>query len=399
MELKVYSRILMQKWWLMLPAFLITVVATLLLTLTQTPVYEAEATFVVRPHAPMLLDDELLSALETVSRRVEIGATYAEVADSERVRNRAFDSLALTRAERRGLSVNSQVRAGTNILAINVQGPNPEITRDVANAVGAETVKYVTALYDVFELESLDRATTPGSPIRPNLMLNLMLGGGLGLVLAVGVAVFAHYLEEPLQNAFSFNIMDPVTGVYNKDYLMLQLRQEMSRSQRHERPFSLSLLQLRFERTGDVSSLRMLHEALRRVATLVEPHLRTEDILARLNDDTFVILLPEMEGEEARRTVRRMVEIINGGPLLLSSFGDYAMNVRVVSSVTPFGPHVETPLEVLAGAERGLEAARSIEYGGVLLYASVANGGRHEDEPALGNGHAASSTEPPDSYS
>lgn len=212
MELKVYLQVLIKKWWLILPVFLITVGVTLWLTLSQVPVYEATTTYILRPNAS---DDDaknLLSGLDVLSRRAEIASTYAEVANSRLIKERAAERLGISSAQRKTLSVDSQVLAGTNVLEMVVSGNDPALVRDFANTVGDETITYVEDLYETTQLAPLDRATLPTSPVKPNTKLNLAMGVVLGLVLGVGLAFVAYYLEIPLEPATTEGVAAEVAG-------------------------------------------------------------------------------------------------------------------------------------------------------------------------------------------
>lgn len=210
MELKVYLQVLIKKWWLILPAFLITVGVTFWLTLSQVPVYEAKTTYILRPNSSVDDAKNLLSGLDVLSRRAEIASTYAEVANSRLIKERAAERLGITSAQRKTLSVDSQVLAGTNVLEMVVSGNDPALVRDFANRVGNETVSYVEDLYESTQLAPLDRATLPHSPVRPNTKLNLAMGVVLGLVLGIGLAFVAHFLETPLETVPSHSVAGEV---------------------------------------------------------------------------------------------------------------------------------------------------------------------------------------------
>ena len=82
MELKAYSRVLLKRWWIVLPAFLITLIATLMFTFAQAPVYRAIATFIVAPSGSFETVGSFVNGLEVLSRRTEIANTYTQVAGS-----------------------------------------------------------------------------------------------------------------------------------------------------------------------------------------------------------------------------------------------------------------------------------------------------------------------------
>jgi len=235
MESKTYLHILARKWRIILASFLITFIATVVFTYTQPAAYQATGTYIVRVGATFQDDRGFVSALDTLSRRVEIASTYAEVTSSRMIRNLAADALGLSLEQREQLSVDSRLIAGTNILEIAVEGHDPTLVRDFTNAVGAQTVAYVQKLYETYELEPLDEAVLPRSPIKPDKALNLTLGGFFGLILGVGLALFAEYLRSgsapyPVQR-------EPEAAMRTPVQLMFKLQQE------------LALLQAQFETT------------------------------------------------------------------------------------------------------------------------------------------------------
>lgn len=300
MELKRYLSILLKRWWLILVGFLVVFLAALFLTFRQPSVYEASATFVMRPRSEFIVDDEFVRALDVVSRRVEINTTFAEVVGSKLIKNQATEQLSLTSEQRQGLSVNGRVIGGTNILEVTVQGRDPIVVRDMANVVGEQTVAYVGSLYDVFELEPLDEATIPRTAVSPKPILNLSLAAVFGLALGAGLVFLLEYLSVPHHEKDSFNIIDRETGAYNKSYLMHRLWQEMSRSKRHKYPLALGMIKIEIGNTDEERAEYKQIEALRLVKFLAEKLLRPEDVMARFDDDTLAILLPDMSEKQAQ---------------------------------------------------------------------------------------------------
>lgn len=300
MEIKIYTRILLKRWRLILAGFLVVFLSALFLTFRQPYIYEAQATFVMRPRSEFIVDDEFVRALDVVSRRVEINTTFAEVVGSKLIKNQAIESLDLSTQERQDLSVSGRVIGGTNILEITAEGRSPTVVRDFTNAVGAQTVDYVASLYDVFELEPLDEASAPRSPVKPNPTLNLMLGAIFGLVLGSGLAFLLEYLERPHKVNEHFNIIDRESGAYNKTYLMHRLWQEISRAKRNKCPLAIGMIRVEIGDTESRDANYSQAEALRLVKILVAPLLRREDIIARFDNNTLAILLVEMTEPQAR---------------------------------------------------------------------------------------------------
>lgn len=195
MELKTSLGLLLRRWYIIIPIFLATVALTVVMTLRQTPIYEANATYVATLSALMLDDGELASALDILSRRTEIVTTYSEIAQSRLIKNQASGELMLSSTQRRQYSVSSRVLAGTNLVEISVRGPDPVVAKDLANRVGDKTSAYVGELYSTYDLTPLDEASAPSNPAQPNLPLNLALGSVAGLILGMGAALLSIYLS------------------------------------------------------------------------------------------------------------------------------------------------------------------------------------------------------------
>lgn len=381
MELKRYLQIILKYWWIVLAAFLFTLIPTFVIVNGQSWIYESDTTFVIRPRSTFAInDEEIVKALDTISRRVEINTTFAEVTSSSLVRQRAIDRLGLTSQEQKGLKVNGTVIAGTNILKISVQGHNPIVVRDFANAISLETLAYVSNLYDVFELEPLDGAELPDKPIGPNKALNIALGGILGLFLGTSLVFSIEYFKEPVNVNQQVNIIDPETGAYSPNYLRLRLRQELSRVRHNGRSLSLALI--RIYHRGLLNGMGQPippAKGVRLIITSLGHNIREEDILAHMGDGIFALLLPDLPNETAKdiliflRTQISLVppEQLTGGQgdAVYSSIG-----------IAGYDPHNDTADEMLSQAAQALQEADTAVYGKVHLFSPAASHPSHTSE-------------------
>jgi diguanylate cyclase (GGDEF)-like protein len=383
MELRAYLRTLASKWWIVLLTFLITYGATLAFTFTQTPVYQSRATYVLTLGPAFRNNKDTAGTLEVLSRRTEIATTYSTLAASRLIKKQAADDLGLSEEQRADLAVSSQLVVGTNVLEVSATGSNPVLLRDFTNKVGDKLVNYVQTLYETYQLELLDRATIPDIAIRPNKPLNLALGAIMGLVLGAGLAFLVAYLQAPSENVTNFGVLDDETGVYNKRYFTLRLRQEMSRTKRNSRPLSVALLNVDHRGVMDQSSPPIRREALRNVAMLLERSLRNEDIMARFGDTVFALLLPDLSGDAAKVMVERMQRTLAGTPLELERSG-VKLDLHGAAGVTAY-PRENldkdtSPDTLLTEATRALKHAETGTYGEVYLYSED---GTQRDNPGI----------------
>ncbi len=187
MDLCAFLRILRRWWPIALVALLVTATLTVAFVVREPSMYESTSTFVIRPRA--VDADDGLRALDTLARGVEINATYAAIARSDRIKERAAERVGDAGVE--GHEVTTEIVSGTNILKVVVTGPDAERTFHLNTDVGRETVAYVAELQDVFELAPLEAPNLPRRPVTPNRPLRAATGLLFGLVLAGAMPVLA----------------------------------------------------------------------------------------------------------------------------------------------------------------------------------------------------------------
>jgi diguanylate cyclase (GGDEF)-like protein len=355
MELKAYLHIFLKKWWIIIPTFLITLTSGIVFTYTRVPSYNAITTYVVVPSSAIGNTSSFSYGLDLLASRSEIATTFAEIAVSNQVKKAALDSLSLKTGP--DYTISGKLRAGTAIIEISVEGPDPVIVRDLANTIGDTTEKYVKGLYEIFILVALDKATTPYEPTSPNKPLNLTLAAAFGLILGGGLAFLSEYLQAPSKMvSLSVNIIDEETGVYNKEYFSRRLSEEMVRAKRNRYPLSLALMRIdNLALLKGTDSARVRAELLRQVATLTHQYLREEDIIAYLDQDIFALLFPDMSGQSAKALTEYLQTRIAWTPFD-SSIGS-KFSLKSIVGVTAYNHNGTSRDHFLAQANRALELA------------------------------------------
>ncbi len=188
MELKIFLRLLLKRWWVIALILIVTTVITMALTYFQTPIYSSSATYVVSPSPKILDGTGYLSGLSVLGGQPTVANTYASIAGSASIKQSASEALGLNPAQVKSLDVATRVQNGTNVIEITVEGTDPLLVQAFAVKIGDSTIDYIAKLDGVYSLTLLDTASAPDAPIKPNKRLNLVLGIGMGLVLGVGLA-------------------------------------------------------------------------------------------------------------------------------------------------------------------------------------------------------------------
>lgn len=306
MEINLYLRTLRRGWWIVLLTMLVAMNASLLFSYLTPPVYEATARFVVSPNAGMYDSSwDVVSSLDTLDRRSIIN-TYKELLSSPSVYEENTDIQQLGVDEiSDNYMISVVVIPDTNILRLNVTGPDPEKVLALTNAVSDQALVYINELYPVYNFSIFDEAKLNREPIHPlpmqNAGLALIMGGILGLSLA--------FSREQLQNTFESlrerSIVDSVSAAYTKKYYMRRLREEIA--QDDSASLSLGLIHLRG--LDDVSGALpqiLFDRVLRGVTRILINELRGRDIVARWDNTKLAILLPNTTGTAVEKTFKRI---------------------------------------------------------------------------------------------
>lgn len=333
MELRRYLEIVGRRWWMVATAVGITTLLTVMLVVQQPWVYGASGTYVVRPRS--VDSAEVVRAIDTLIRGVEINSTYATIARSEAIRDGARERLGPTFSAS-GMTVNSDVLTGTNVLVISVRGPEPEATAQFARAVGDETVAYIAALEDAFELKPLDSAVVDERPVGPNKVLTVITGILFGAMIGVAGALVADALSRAAMQKrgqlgddpeWRKAITDQPTGTFHDDFFMMRFSEEMSRAKHSDRAFAVGLLRF----VVPTELIDKDHTTLlRSAADSAASWLRDEDVLSHVGGETLAVLFPDLGVAEGNQIMQRWKSDVIGrlGDDLPS---DYTITVGVAN--------------------------------------------------------------------
>ncbi len=158
--------------------------------------------------------------------------------------------------------------------------------------------------------------------------------------------------------AVRFSDTDPVTWVHNRRYLMQALQSEMTRAGRYGRGLSLVLLDI--DGFGEFNAMygqSMGDRLLRTVATTLAEIASPPELVARLKDDDFAVLLPETNRAAAVAATTRLLASLSQVSVF-SGDGEETQPVTVSVAITSFPEDGDTPHALLETAMANLQAAK-----------------------------------------
>jgi succinoglycan biosynthesis transport protein ExoP len=148
-----YRRLLRKHRWLMTGIFLLTVLTAAIWTFLQVPIYEAVATVLIEPEPPKVLNIQDVVPMGGASDR-NFYPTQYEIMKSRPVLERAAAALSAKKragsvggssddtATRLSGAVIIEPRRNTRLVLIKVEGPDPALAAEQANAVANAYAKY-----------------------------------------------------------------------------------------------------------------------------------------------------------------------------------------------------------------------------------------------------------------
>ncbi len=168
-----------------------------------------------------------------------------------------------------------------------------------------------------------------------------------------GGNVEADYHEE----IYRLTIVDGLTDIHNKRYLMDFLDRELARSERHRRPLALLLFDIdHFKTINDEMGHLGGDFTLRELAQRVKGGIRKEELFARYGGEEFVVVLPETPREGAVPIAERIRGLVEAQPFVYEE-RDYKLTISIGVATTEGGEGL-TPTELLRRADERLYQAK-----------------------------------------
>ena len=150
-------------------------------------------------------------------------------------------------------------------------------------------------------------------------------------------------------------VSDPLTGLYNRRYLVERLGQEMNRVDRYGGTLAFAMIDLDgFKPVNDKYGHVFGDRLLRAVASEISRSLRNPDVAARYGGDEFAVILPHTQPEGALRVCERIRRAVEQ---LAVSAGDVPVSVTATLGVADY------PSNEISSAEELIHAADEALYG------------------------------------
>lgn len=149
---------------------------------------------------------------------------------------------------------------------------------------------------------------------------------------------------------------DHLTGLANRAQFERTLNSEMAHSRRTSEPFTVLYMDLDgFKKINDTLGHAAGDEVLCEAARRMTDQVRTEDLLARIGGDEFVVVMRQSAEDSPESLADRIIEVISA-PITLSTGDKVSIGISV--GIASYTDSVDSMSKLLAQADQALYEAK-----------------------------------------
>ena len=197
-DLREYFEIIKKRFWIIALITTIAIVVSGAISFFMlSPVYEAKSTLIVNTEKN---EETQMITGDQFSVTQKLAVTYGEIIKSRTVLDEVIQNLKLD-DKYEGLVNNVTVSPvkDTQIISISVQDTNKEKARDIANEIPKVFKKEAERITKANDIQVIDKAILPQSPIGPNKKMNMAIAAVIGGMIGLFVVFFIEYLDNKLK--------------------------------------------------------------------------------------------------------------------------------------------------------------------------------------------------------
>ena len=191
METQQFLALILRGWWVIILAMVVSASSTLFFVSRQAPEYRASTTVELIPLAA-LDAREVVDVYNLLDKR-NISNTLARKAEGSSMEQLVVEKLGVAPSAVRDAQITALVLPDSNIIEIRASSTSPELAAAICNTVADQMLGQTPD--KILQIEAIDQATPPGSPIAPQPGRILALALFSGLVLGVVFLVLEHMLR------------------------------------------------------------------------------------------------------------------------------------------------------------------------------------------------------------
>lgn len=197
-DLREYFTIIKKRFWIIaLLAIISALISGVISFFVLKPVYEAKSTLIVNTEKN---EDTQMITGDQFSVTQKLAVTYGEIIKSRSVLEDVIKNLKLDdEYEDLVNSITVSPVKDTQIISISVQDTNKQKARDIANEIPKVFTKEAKRITKANDIQVIDKAILPKDAIKPNKMMNVLIGFVLGTMIGLFIVFLIEYLDNKIK--------------------------------------------------------------------------------------------------------------------------------------------------------------------------------------------------------
>lgn len=162
-------------------------------------------------------------------------------------------------------------------------------------------------------------------------------------------------VQALLESLANISVVDPLTGVHTRHYLLVDLAKRIALTKRSKRPFSVAFIDIdHFKQVNDTLGHVVGDRVLRAVADCLNAAVRGSDVVGRYGGEEFAVIMPDTDLMDAHLVAERLRSTIEG-----IDFADLKGAPLTISlGVTQWLPDDDSTECIIERADRALYRAK-----------------------------------------
>jgi len=193
---------ILRKWlWLIITLLIISIIVSGVVSyFVIDKEYEAFTTLMVGRPKDYISENKI--EYNDIILNQKLVSTYGELIKTRVVADKVISNLGLSLSyEEYKTRINVNLVKDTEIIRIQVNDTNPILAVDIANETAEVFMETVKGIMQVENVQVIDKAQVPRTPVSPRPMMNMAIAGVLGIMAGVFIAFLIEFLDNTIKTA------------------------------------------------------------------------------------------------------------------------------------------------------------------------------------------------------
>ena len=182
---------------IILAGLIVGLIALLTSKLFLKPVYESSTKLYI-----INRQNETATTYNDIQSSTQLTKDYKILVTSRTVTERVIGELNLDMtANQLASSITVNTPTDTRILEITVANHDQYKAKEIADKVAQISSDSICRIMQIEDVNIVDEANFPSTPVSPNVKKNTLIGGALGILLAAAIVIIRYLMNDTIRNS------------------------------------------------------------------------------------------------------------------------------------------------------------------------------------------------------